>query len=105
MSVTVGRAEAGGNSVGGIDGEDGDEQDRARFVAFVLHSLAGWVPSITTGVSAEAALVHGMTPTLTPSDLRLPALPPVDEEAEAARERSEERKRRQALFLHKKRRP
>eukprot|EP00752_Nemacystus_decipiens_P010794 g9601.t1 len=88
----------------GADDEAMDEAEQARFVAFVLHSLAGWIPSVTTGISAETALLEG-TPGLTPDDLHLPALPPVDVEEEAARERLEERKRRQALFLHKKRRP
>lgn len=40
----------------------------------------GWIPSVAPGVpSMEVALSEG-TPGLTPEDLRLPALPPVDEE-------------------------
>lgn len=38
---------------------------------------AGWIPSVATGLSAEMALSEG-TPGLTPDDLHLPALPPVD---------------------------
>eukprot|EP00903_Cladosiphon_okamuranus_P015705 g14497.t1 len=99
-----------GSVATGEDSDEGvgdgrvDEEDQARFVAFVLHSLAGWIPSVASGISAEVALSEG-TPCLTTEDLSLPALPPVDVEEEAARERLEERKRRQALFLHKKRRP
>ncbi|CAN0177163.1 unnamed protein product [Scytosiphon promiscuus] len=85
-----------------LAGGCGDQAGRARFVAFVLHSLTG--EGISHWLSAEMALAQG-TPSLTSDDLLLPALPPVDEEEEAARERLEERKRRQALFLHKKRRP
>lgn len=45
--------------------------------------VAGWIPSVTAGVSAEAALSEG-TPGLAPDDLHLPALPPVDEEVNSA---------------------
>ncbi len=40
---------------------------------------AGWIPSVSAGVSADTALLEG-TPGLTPDDVYLPTLPPVDEE-------------------------
>ncbi|CAM9419849.1 unnamed protein product [Ascophyllum nodosum] len=88
------------------DDRTGYQVDRARFMAFVLHSLTGWIPSIIADrvPSVEEVSVEG-TPCLSREDLRLPGLPPVDEEEEAARERLEDMKRRQALFLHKKRKP
>jgi len=43
--------------------------------------VTGWIPSVSAGVSAETALLEG-TPGLTPDDVYLPTLPPVDEEVQ-----------------------
>jgi len=43
--------------------------------------VTGWIPSVSAVVSAETALLEG-TPGLTPDDVYLPTLPPVDEEVQ-----------------------
>lgn len=50
-------------------------------MSYFMPCNAGWIPSVSAGISTETALLEG-TPGLTPDDVYLPTLPPVDEEVQ-----------------------
>jgi Calpain family cysteine protease len=81
-------------------------QESAQFAAFCMSALTGWGTAAAPVTSLQSiADVASDAPRLLQQAFELPELPSAGAAEEKSREKEEARLRRQALFLHKRRRP
>jgi Calpain family cysteine protease len=81
-------------------------QESAQYAAFCMSALTGWGTAAAPVTSLQSiADVASDAPRLLQQAFELPELPSAGAAEEKSREKEEARLRRQALFLHKRRRP